>query len=143
MINKASLFAIIVLVSLLAAGCDQAPDQEQIEQKLDAMQEAVELKEFSAIKKHLHASFTANDRLDAAEVKRLLQVHSLRHTNIGVSVLASETAMNPTHPDRATTTASVVVTGSSGLLPSDGSVRKVTLEWVKQSGDWLVIRARW
>ena len=36
------------------------------------------------------------------------------------------------------------VTGSSGgLLPSDGSVRTVKAEWMKQAGDWLVISAQW
>lgn len=143
MIEKAYLFATVISAALLLAGCDRAPDKEQIEQNLTAMQEAVENKDFSAIKNYLHAGFKANDRLGAAEVKRLLQMYSLRHQNINVTVLATETEMNSTYPNRAQTTASVVVTGSSGLLPSDGSVRAVRIEWKKQSGDWRVIRAEW
>jgi len=130
-------------VTQLLTGCDQTPDKEQIEQNLAAIQQAVEDKKFSAIRSYLHAGFTANDRLYAAEVKRLLQMYSLRHERINVTVLATETAMNPTHPNRAETTASVVVTGSTGLLPSDGSVRTVRIEWKKESANWRVIRAEW
>ena len=142
-IKKARLLAAFVCITVLLAGCDEAPDKEQIERNLAAMQEAVENKEFSAIKKYLHEGFRANDRLGAAEVKRLLQMYSLRHQNINVTVLATETEMNSTYPNRAQTTASVVVTGSSGLLPSDGSVRTVRIEWKKQSGDWRATAAQW
>ncbi|MDZ7785257.1 MAG: hypothetical protein U5K56_20670 [Halioglobus sp.] len=107
-IKKARLLAAFVCITLLLAGCDEAPDKEQIERNLAAMQEAVENKEFSAIKKYLHEGFRANDRLGAAEVKRLLQMYSLRHQNINVTVLATETEMNSTYPNRAQTTASVV-----------------------------------
>jgi len=60
-----------------------------------------------------------------------------------VTVVGSNTTMDPTFPDRAETVLSVVTTGSSGGLPADGSVRTVKLEWIKESEDWLVIRAAW
>ena len=71
-------------------------------------------------------------------------MYSMQHRKIDVTIVASNTTINPTFPDRAETILSVVVTGSSGgLLPSDGSVRTVQVEWIKQSGDWLVINAEW
>lgn len=141
--RQALLSVILVCIAQLLSGCDKAPDIEKIEQNLADMQEAVENKEFTAIREHLHESFIANDRLDTTEVKRLLQMYSFRHQSIDVAVLASETMMDPTYSDRAETTASVVVTGSSGLLPSDGSARTVKIEWIKQSADWKVIKAEW
>ena len=107
------------------------------------MKEAVEMKEFTGIKDYLHKDFIANERLDAKEVKQLLQMYSMQHRNIGVTVIGSETTMDSAFSDRAVTTMSVVVTGSSGALPSDGSVRTVKLAWIKQSGDWLVRKAEW
>ena len=132
------LFALLSLVA-----CDNTPDEEQIAQNIDAMQEAVEMKKFTAIRNHLHEDFIANERLDAREVKRLLQMYSMQHRNIGVTIVGSETTMDTAFTDRAETTMSVVVTGSSGRLPSDGSVRTVKLAWVKESGDWLVREAQW
>ena len=132
------LFALLSLVA-----CDNTPDEEQIAQNIDAMQEAVEMKKFTAIRNHLHEDFIANERLDAREVKQLLQMYSMQHRNIGVTIVGSETTMDTAFTDRAETTLSVVVTGSSGRLPSDGSVRTVKLAWVKESGDWLVREAQW
>ena len=132
------LFALLSLVA-----CDNTPDEEQIAQNIDAIQEAVEMKKFTAIRNHLHEDFIANERLDAREVKRLLQMYSMQHRNIGVTIVGSETTMDTAFTDRAETTMSVVVTGSSGRLPSDGSVRTVKLAWVKESGDWLVREAQW
>ena len=135
--------ALSPLIALLLAACDKAPDEEQIAQHIAAMQTAIEEKNFTAIKAHLHDDFIANGGLDAMEVNRLLQMYSLQHRTIGITIIDSETALDPAFYDRAESTLSVVVTGSSGLLPSDGNVQTVTLGWVKESGDWLLSRADW
>jgi ketosteroid isomerase-like protein len=132
---------LVVLMHLVA--CSKTPDEEIIAQHIATMQEAVEAKDFSEIKNHLHDSFIANQRLNAREVNQLLRMYSMQHRNIGVTIVGSKTTMDPTFPDRAETIMSVVVTGSAGGLPEDGSVRTVKLAWIKQSGDWRVIRAQW
>ena len=132
-----------LVVMLYLVACGKTPDEEIIAQHIATMQEAVEAKDFSEIKDHLHGSFIANERLGAREVKQLLTMYSMQHRNLGVTIVSSKTTMDPTFPDRAQTIMSVIVTGSSGGLPSDGSARTVKLEWIKQSGDWQVIRAQW
>lgn len=134
---------IFTFIFLFLVACDKTPDEEQIAQNIAAMKEAVELKNFAGIKKHLHKDFIANERLNVREVNQLLKMYSMQHKNIGVTILATETTMDSTFSDRAETTMSAVVTGASGRLPSDGSVRTVKLAWVKQSGDWLVRKAKW
>ena len=135
--------AMALFIALFLVACDKTPDEDQIAQNIDAMKEAVERKEFTAIKDHLHDSFIANGRLNTRDVNRLLQMYGMQHKNIGATIMSSKTTMDPVFPDRADTTLSVVLTGSSGRLPSDGSVRTVTLEWIKDSGDWLVRKANW
>ena len=135
--------AVVLLVALPLVACDNTPDEDQIAQNIDAMKVAVEEKKFSDLSDYLHDSFIANDRLYARDVNRLLQMYGRRHKNLGATIISSKTTMDPTYPDRAESILSVVLTGSSGGLPSDGSVRTVTLEWVKQSGDWLVRKASW
>ena len=142
--TKLCRLAACVLVMLYLIACGKSPDEEIIAQHIADMQEAVEANDFSAIKSHLHESFVANKGLDAEKVDQLLRMYSLQHRKIDVTIVASNTTINPTLPDRAETIMSVVVTGSAGgLLPSDGSVRTVKAEWIKQSGDWLVISAEW
>ena len=140
---KLCRLAACLVVMLYLVACSKTPDEEIIAQHIATMQEAVEAKDFSEIKDHLHGSFIANERLGAREVNQLLTMYSLQHRNLGVTIVSSKTTMDPTFPDRAQTIMSVIVTGSSGGLPSDGSARTVKLEWIKQSGDWRGIRAQW
>ena len=142
---KTTLCRLTISVStlLFLIACDNTSDEEQIAQHIAAMQEAVEMKQFTAIKSHLHEDFIANKRLGAREVKQMLQMYGMQHRNIGVTVISSKTIMDSAFSDRAETTMKAVVTGSSGQLPTDGSVRTVKLSWVKWSGDWLVIAAEW
>ncbi len=141
-IKLCRLAACLVLMLYLAA-CSKTPDEEIIAQHIATMQEAVEAKDFSEIADHLHGSFIANERLGAREVNQLLTMYSMQHRNLGVTIVSSKTTMDPTFPDRAQTIMSVIVTGSSGRLPSDGSARTVKLEWIKQAEDWLVVSAKW
>jgi hypothetical protein len=140
---KPCRLAACLVVMLYLVACGKTPDEEIIAQHIATMQEAVEAKDFSEIKDHLHGSFIANERLSAREVNQLLSMYSMQHRKLGVTIVSSKTTMDPTFPDRAQTIMSVIVTGSSGRLPSDGSARTVKLEWIKQSGDWRVIRAQW
>ena len=134
---------IFLCIALFLVGCDKTSDEEKIAHQISGIQEAVELKDFSDVEKYLHNDFLANERLSTKESGQLLKLYSMRHRNIGVTIVASNTTMDSTFTDRAKTTMSVVVTGAAARLPSDGSIRTVQLEWVKQSGDWLVRRAKW
>lgn len=141
---KLSRLAACLVVMLYLVACGKTPDKEIIAQHIATMQEAVEANDFGEIENFLHKSFIANNRLAAREVARLLSMYSMQHRKIDVTIVGSNTTINPTFPDRAETIMSVVVTGSSGgLLPSDGSVRTVKVDWIKQAGDWLVTSAQW
>ena len=110
--------AIPVLVALCLCACGKTPDEEQIAQNIAEMKEAVERKEFADIADHLHESFIANDRMNAMQVRRLLQMYGMQHRNIGATIISSKTTMDLVYTDRAESILSVVVTGSSGGLPS-------------------------
>ena len=141
--NAVKRSTVIALAAFLLAACTKTTDEEQIAQNIAAMQDAVETNAFYEIEPYLHAGFVANERLDAQKVKQLLQMYSMRHKDIDATILGSKTTMDPTFPDRAESILSVVVTGSSRRLPSDGSIRTVRLEWVKQSGEWQLRKALW
>lgn len=128
---------------LFLTACGEQDDETQIAENIAAIQQAVEQKDFYAIEKYLHGSFIANERMDIEELGRLLKLYGLRHKKLSVTIVGSTTIMHANLPDRADSVVSVIVTGSSSLLPSDGSIRKVDVEWIKTSGDWLVVKARW
>lgn len=142
-LNKMRLITILLVTALLLVACDEQGGEAQIAQNLSAIEEAVEAKDFPAIAKYLHTGFVANDRMGIEEVRQLLRLYSLRHKKLTVTIVGRSTTMHANFSDRATSTVSVVVTGSSGLLPSDGSLRTVEVEWVEDGGDWLIRKARW
>ena len=130
--------------TLLLIGCGgEQGDEEQIEENLAAIEEAVEEKSFSAIQKYLHSSFVANERMGVDEVRQLLRFCSLRHESLNVAIVGSSTTMHAQLSGRAHSVVSVIVTGSSGFLPSDGSIRRVEVEWIEDSGTWLIRKATW
>lgn len=128
---------------LFLTACGETDDETQIAESIAGIQQAVEQKDFSAIQKYLHGSFIANEQMDNTEMGRLLKFYGLRHKKLSVTIVGSSTTMHANLPGRADSVVSVIVTGSSGLLPSDGSIRKVDVEWMKTSGDWLVLKANW
>jgi len=128
---------------LFLPACAERDDETQIAENIASIQAAVEEKDFSAIEKYLHSSFTANERMYKEEVGRLLKFYSLQHKKLSVTIVGSNTTLHANLPDRADSVVSVIATGSSGWLPSDGSLRKVDVEWIKTSGDWLVLEASW
>ena len=135
--------AVFLGTVLFLTACGERDDETQIAENIAGIQEAVEQKDFSALEKYLHGSFIANEQMDNAEVGRLLKLYSLRHKKLSVTIVGSTTTLHAHLPGRADSVVSVIVTGSSGLLPSDGSIRKVDIEWIKTSGDWLVLKASW
>lgn len=137
------LTTVLLVTVLFLAACSERGDEAQIEDNIADIQQAVEQKDFSAVEKYLHSSFSANGQMDSEEVGRLLKLYSLRHRKLSVTIVGSSTTMHANLPDRADSVVSVIATGSSGLLPSDGSIRNVDVEWIKTSGDWLVLKANW
>lgn len=130
-------------LTLLLGACSKTPDEEQIAQNIAAIEAAVEAKSFTDIEAFLHEDFLANEQMSARDAGRLLQVYGRQHRRLGVTIIGSKTTMDEIYPDRAETTLSVVVTGSAGRLPTDGSARTVRVEWIEDGGDWLIRRASW
>ncbi len=132
----------LFLVLTLSA-CDSTPDEEQINAAIEAMSAAVENKQASEIGDYLHDDFLANGKMNAKQVRQLLMLQGMRHSNISITKVSSKTVIDPVYSDKAETTLSLIITGSSGGLPNDGSVRVVKLEWWKDGSDWKVLKASW
>lgn len=123
--------------------CDKASDEAVIKQQIEEIQQAVEEKNFSVVGEFLHKDFLANGSMDAQQLRQLLLMVGRQHNHITITVLGNETVIDPVYTSKAETQLSVVMTGGSGRLPSDASVRMVSLEWLKENDDWRIYRAYW
>lgn len=137
------LISILLTAIFFLTACGEMKDEDQIAENIAAIEDAIEQKNFSAIEKYLHDDFIANQQMDIDDVRQLLRLYSLRHKKLDVTIVGSSTTMHQNFTDRADTYVSVIVTGSSGFLPTDGSIRKVEIEWFKHSETWLIRKAAW
>lgn len=135
--------AFFICITLLLSGCNKTPDEEQIQSIIDEMITAVELGKLTDISKHLQDNFQANGHMDVKQVKQMLMLQGMQHAKISLNRISSQTVIDPIYADKASTTLSIIVTGSSTRgLPDDGSIRVVKLEWRKDS-DWKLLKADW
>lgn len=136
-----SVLAIIFTVSIFA--CSKTSDEEQIRLIIEKLSAAVEANKPAVIADYLHEDFRANGDMDVQQIKQLLTLHALQHQSLAVTILSVQIRIDPVYQDRAESILSVVTTASTGsVLPQDGSVRVVTLQWRKDD-NWKVLTADW
>lgn len=137
-----ALCLFVVCVFLLAA-CNKTSDEAQIKLILGNLSQAVQHNNLSSVADYLDKDFRANNDMDAQQVRQMLAMYSMQHQSINITLVSTKTTIDPVYRDKATSTLSVIVTGSSGgMLPNDGSVRVVKLQWRKDD-DWKILRADW
>lgn len=135
--------AFFICVVLFSGGCSKTPEEEQIQLILNNMIAVVESGKPAELAEHLHENFRANAQMDAKQAKQMLMMYGIQHARISVNVISSQTLIDPVYTDKASTTLSVAVMGSTGRgLPEDSRVRVIKLEWLKDS-DWKLLGADW
>jgi hypothetical protein len=141
--RAAGIFLSVIFI-LLVAGCSKSSDEERISQIIDKLSQAIATNKPATVVEYLHEDFHANSgAMNAQQVKQLLMMYSLQHQSISVTILSSKTIIDPVYKDKAESTLSVATTASSGgILPEDGGVRVVRLEW-RKDGDWKILKADW
>jgi hypothetical protein len=134
---------VLTFCTLLLSSCgEDTPDEDRIQQAIDEIVKAVETNSLEIIEDYLHKDFSANGEMDARQVKQLILAHKLRKQNIGINVLKNKTSLDEVYIDQAHSSLSVLMTGG-GRLPNDGAYRNVKLDWMKEDGDWKILRAEW
>jgi len=125
------------------SACHKAPDEERIQDILHEMITAIESGQPAGIGEYLHEDFRANRNLDAAQIRQMLLLQGMQHARISITVVSSQTILDPVYTDKATTQLSLIVTGLSGRgFPEDGGVHTASLEWRRDS-DWKLLKADW
>src|SRR5690606_29369602 len=84
--------------------------------------------------------FRANQALDREWVRRTATLMFLRHRNVQVLALGSDSWLDPSYADKGHSEAQVALTGAQGLLPERAGHYRVRLEWWLEDGDWLLAR---
>lgn len=137
-----ALAALAVLALLVLVGCTRAPVEEQIRQTLQAMATAVEEGKVRAFMAPLADDFAADTwQLDRRGARLLLNRELRARERIRVRLLDIE--VESATEERASASFHAVLTGGSGLIPSEGSWYRVSTGWRRDGGDWVLINASW
>ena len=132
-----------VLIALLLAGCGRDDPRTALESAAEALQGNIESRDTAALMAQLHPDFRANQRLDREWARRTAALMFLRHRNVKVLALSSDSWVDPGYRNRGHTEAQVALTGAQGLLPERAGHYRARLEWWLEDGEWLLARLDW
>ncbi|MFW5816118.1 MAG: hypothetical protein ACOCVP_04610 [Wenzhouxiangella sp.] len=137
-----ALAALGLVALVVLGGCARAPVEEQIRHKLQAMATAVEEGEVRDFMAPLADDFAADTwQLDRRGARLLLNRELRARERIRVRLLDIE--VEPASEQRASARFHAVLTGGSGLIPSEGSWYRVSTGWRLDGSDWVLINASW
>lgn len=137
------LATISALVTLLLIGCARDDPQAALEAAAKALQEHIENKDTAALLARIHPDFRANGDLDREWVRRTAALMFLRHRNVRVLALSSDSWIDPSYAGKGHGEAQVALTGAQGLLPEHAGHYEARLEWWLEDGEWLLARLDW
>lgn len=134
--------AVIVLVALMVAACQRAPDEQQVRDAIAAATEAAEAVDAAAFGKHLSDDFDGNEgTFDRRRLQGVLRLMRLRgeHVKVVTGPLSLQRRGERFVVDFSVTLAR----GNSRLLPGRPGIYKVTTAWRHERGKWRCYHAVW
>jgi hypothetical protein len=138
-----SIVAAVLLIAL--AGCHRTPAEQAIRETIDKMQKAGNDHDVDALIAPLSDDFIGTeeqgenfDRKTFGRYVRLILMHESNiHASLGPVTVTLQ------GDDRATASFTAVLTGGTGLLPSDGQLEQIDTAWKLEGGTWKLLSAQW
>ncbi|SOT98178.1 hypothetical protein [Xanthomonas arboricola] len=135
---RVGLVAILVVA---LSGCTRAAPEQRLRATLEAMHQAIEARQIGEAMAPVAEDFVGEQGLDAAGLRRLMQLQMLGNRRIGVTLGPVEVQLRD---DTARVCFTALLTGASGRwLPEQAQTYQVTTGWRLQDGDWQLIYAQW
>lgn len=135
---RVGLVAILVVA---LSGCTRAAPEQRLRATLEAMHQAIEAREIGEAMAPVAEDFVGEQGLDAASLRRLMQLQMLGNRRIGVTLGPVDVQVRD---DTARVRFTALLTGGSGRwLPEQAQTYQVTTGWRLQDGDWQLTYAQW
>lgn len=128
---------------LLVSGCSREEPLDALHAATRELQGSIEAKDTAALLALIHPDFRTHAGHDRDWVRRTASLMFLRHRNVRVLVLSSDSWMDAHYPDRGHSEGQLALTGAEGLLPQSAGHYQVRLEWWREDGQWLLARLHW
>ncbi|MBB4758445.1 ketosteroid isomerase-like protein [Xanthomonas campestris] len=122
-------------------GCTRAAPEQRLRATLETMHQAIEARDIGEAMAPVAEDFVGDQGLDAAGLRRLMQLQMLGNRRIGVTLGPVDVQL---HDDTARVRFTALLTGGSGRwLPEQAQTYQVTTGWRLQDGDWQLYHAQW
>ncbi|NIJ95064.1 ketosteroid isomerase-like protein [Xanthomonas campestris] len=122
-------------------GCTRAAPEQRLRATLETMHQAIEARDIGEAMVPVAEDFVGDQGLDAAGLRRLMQLQMLGNRRIGVTLGPVDVQL---HDDTARVRFTALLTGGSGRwLPEQAQTYQVTTGWRLQDGDWQLYHAQW
>lgn len=133
----------LLAIPVLLVGCGESlPAEQQIRQRIQAMQADLAEGNARAFMSPVAEDFTAATRnLDRRAAGLLLRREMMAHDSLTARLADIEIELQG--DSRATATMHAVVTGGTGLIPDTGGWYRLETGWRLDDGEWMLISARW
>ena len=137
----------IVAAAMLAvlSGCHRTPAEQAIRDTIGQMQKSGNDHDVDALVAPLSDDFIGTEEqgenLDRKTFGRYVRLILMREGTIHASLgPITVTVQDDTH---ATASFTAVLTGGSGLLPSDGQIEQIDTAWRLEGSTWKLLSAQW
>jgi len=137
------LFLSLLLTLFALAGCGRDDPRAQLDAAVEQLQGNLEAKNSGAVIDQLAGDFRANGEFDRDWARSTMTLMFLRHQQVKVILLSSDSRLDPTYPNRGHTAAQVALTGAENLIPDSAGHYAVKLEWWREGSDWKLARLDW
>ncbi|MCF5940941.1 hypothetical protein L2221_23965, partial [Xanthomonas perforans] len=119
---------------LVLLGCTRAAPEQRLRATLEQMHQAIEAREIGDAMAPVAEDFVGEHGLDAAGLRRLMQVQMLGNQQLGVTMGPVDVALRG---DTATVRFTALLTGGNGRwVPDQVQTYQVTTGWRLQGSDW-------
>lgn len=143
---KRIISAGVLAMSLMA--CERPAPEVGIRDAITDIEQAISARDNAGVREHLTDDFQggpgdAAGSLDKRGAQRMLAGYFLRYKNIGVVVTAITVEPLAHDPEQAWSEATVVLTGTEGLIPETGRAYSVRGLWQYRDGAWRLAQLGW
>ena len=125
---------------LLSACSKPLPDEKQIHNAIDQIQQASDNKKLAQLMQYFHKEFIGKQHMS----RRDFQAHIFYHFQANPRVRSYVSNIDIRLEDNmALVSCHLLVTGSQKTLPDKGRLYRIDSAWQKQGGDWQIKQADW
>lgn len=139
---KRCVASLLLVITLLCAGCAGDADQAALEATIAAAQSAAEEGQMAEVMAIVADDFVGQGgSYDQLLLRRVLLGVRLRHSDVGVSRASTEFEVDQGF---ATVKMKLLITGGSGgMLPESGRLMNLETRWRVEDGEWRLTAAEW